>query len=747
MIKHFVIALILISNSAYSQLFINEVLSSNRTGITDSDGDFPDWIEIYNAGESSINLEGFFISDDDNQPDKWQFPEIYIEPKDFLIVFASGKDRVTESEMHTNFSISRSGEPILISNKNGLLIDRMPPIIAETDYSYGRFPDGTDNFVIFEFQSPGKPNYGNNIPPIRYEINFSHRPGYYAHDFLLSINGSQNAEIRYTTDSEKPTAVSELFLNSAIEIKSLSGEPDKFTIIPSATPSRWRDPAKTSDKLTIVRARPYINNIPVGEEICGSFWIGHHNPQSNNLSVVSLVTCPENLFDYEYGIYVPGIFYDQTGEENFMQRGREWERDVHFSYFDNDGDAQVSQHAGLRIQGGWTRKYRQKSLRLYARNSYGNEYFEHHFFEHRENSKFKRLQLTSTMKDDHTKTLFKDELATVLVRNLNQDYLEFTPVIVFINGEYWGIHFLKERRDRYWLADNHNVDPDNIDWLAWHMFTKQGDSHHYEELIGFLEAANPEDKYTYDFIKQKIDVENYIDYMCLEIYLHNRDWPHNNIEYWRPANIDGKWRWIFFDFDRAFEKWNEDNLSLYFNYSDDFVKFFLLRKLIEIPEFKIDFIARMYFHMQNTVRPDIIIDEIEKLKKVLEPHVPNHIARWRFPTSMYEWEENIGLLRNFAMLRTAEIMKIMKVFDLNPHTVYPNPADDFVFIQGINNINPNQIRIYDSSGKLISTNIIREADNCLKINTSKLANGMYLISVQDKGMIFTYKFIARSSRK
>jgi hypothetical protein len=742
MTKYLLITIILFSNSAFSQVFINEVLSSNKTGIIDEDGDYPDWIEIYNAGENAVNLKDFFLSDDDNTPAKWQFPEIYVNPGAYLIVFASGKDRKNpQTELHTNFSISKDGEPILLSNKNGFLIDRLPPVITESDYSYGRYPDGTENIVIFEFQSPGQSNSGNNIPPLRSEIRFSHSPGYYNHDFLLKLLGDSNVEIRYTTNSTKPSPSTKLYANKAIEIGSLADKPDQFTIIPSSTPSRWREPAENSDKMTIVRARPFVNGIPVGEEICGSFWIGHHNPENNKLPVVSLVTCPENLFDYEEGIYVPGIFYDETGEENFMQRGREWERDVFFSFFDTLGIEQISQHAGMRIQGGWTRKYRQKSLRLYARNSYGNEYFEHPFFEHRENSSFKRLQLTSTMKDDYTKTLLKDELATVLVRNLDQDYLEFTPVIVFINGEYWGIHFLKERRDRYWLADNHDVDPENIEWLAWHMFIKQGSDHHYGEVIGFIESANPESKDTYDYIKQKMDVENYIDYMCLEIYLHNRDCPHNNIEYWRPATIDGKWRWIYFDFDRAIEKWQEDNLSHYFNNNDDFIKFFFLRNLMKIPEFKRGFISRMYFHMQNTVRPDIIYNEIEKLKTELEPHVPNHIARWQFPTSLYEWYENLGLLQNFAMLRPAEILKIMNDLQLDPHSVYPIPANNFFFIDGVSNLKPQQIQIYDNSGKRCQTVIINEADNRLRINTAEFKSGMHLISIHEEGLVFTYKLL------
>lgn len=727
---------------SYSQVVINEIMGSNRTSISDEDGDFPDWIEIYNTGTSEIELAGFYLSDMDDFPQRWKFPEVTIKPGDFLLVFASGKDRsFTGKELHTNFSIKKRGEPVILSNSSGQIIDRLPPVYIETDYSFGRFPDGGDDLVLFKTATPGKSNIGPYAPPLFTKLSFSHKSGYYNYDFLLGINSIGPAEIRYTTDATNPIDSGMVYTNS-IAIRSLAGTENQFAEIPTSIPELWSPPKGEVDKINIIRARPVINGIPVGEEIAGSFWTGHHNPENIKIPIVSIISCPENFFDHETGIYVPGIDYEESGGGNFYLRGRENERLSFFTFFDTIGLPQVHQQVGIRIHGNATRRYRQKSLRLYARSSYGNEQISYPFFEERNNHDYKRLLLASTMRDDMSKTLIKDELCTYVIRDLDIDYLAFIPVIVFLNGEYWGIHFLKERRDEHYLERNHGVSADNIDRLYNLGQVISGSNLYYYQMLNFLRTSDPEMPETYQKLETYIDVDNYIDYMCMQIFMQNRDWPHHNIEYWRPDIPGGKWRWIFWDLDRALEQYYVDNLSIYFEYEDSYQKYELLRLLVKIPEFKDKFIQRFYYHLNNTVSSEKVLEAIEHFHSTLYPYLGKHIQRWRVPLTLYEWEENIKSLEKFAALRPAQMFKILNDNFRSPFSISPNPAIHTLNIHFERELQKSDISIFNVKGQLIDISSgIRISEPNIEIDVNGLESGLYIIRITNNNMVYTNRFI------
>ena len=101
---------------------INEVMSDNSHGVTDEDGDHSDWIELFNPSQTTVGLEGKWLSDDPDDLQKWPIPAAELEPGQFLTVFASGKDR-HDGELHTNFGINSRGETVLLSNDDGTTMD------------------------------------------------------------------------------------------------------------------------------------------------------------------------------------------------------------------------------------------------------------------------------------------------------------------------------------------------------------------------------------------------------------------------------------------------------------------------------------------------------------------------------------------------------------------------------------------------------------------------------------------------
>lgn len=188
-----------------AQVVLNEIQASNGTTIADEDGDYEDWIELYNTGDSSVNLAGYGLSDDYDRPYRWRLPSVTIAPGEFLLVWASGKDRSnTGSPLHTNFSISSAGEEVILTDPNGMRVDEHEPRSIPRDYSYGRVPDGSDNWFYFTDPTPDAPNDTEAYGEIVSQPEISHNEGLYAEPIFLSLSAPDGAEIYYTIDGSEP---------------------------------------------------------------------------------------------------------------------------------------------------------------------------------------------------------------------------------------------------------------------------------------------------------------------------------------------------------------------------------------------------------------------------------------------------------------------------------------------------------------------------------------------------------------
>ncbi|RLD84742.1 MAG: hypothetical protein DRJ10_00360 [Bacteroidetes bacterium] len=167
-----------ISNAENSLLYINEFMASNDVSVPDNNGDYPDWIEIYNAGDKSVYLGDKYLSDDflDNQ--KWQMPDINIGSGEYFVFWASGNP--ANGQMHTNFKLKLGGEQIAIFNAENMafsIIDSVTFSEQSTDISMGRYPDGTGDFVIMGEPTPGASNINTGITKNDYfGINFHYYP-------------------------------------------------------------------------------------------------------------------------------------------------------------------------------------------------------------------------------------------------------------------------------------------------------------------------------------------------------------------------------------------------------------------------------------------------------------------------------------------------------------------------------------------------------------------------------------------
>ena len=704
-------------------VLINEFMASNFQTLSDEDGDFEDWIELYNYGEEEVNLSGWTLSDDFGNPQRWVFPDTVIGPGDFLLVWASGKDR-KDSTLHTNFSISSDGEELILANSGGNWVDLVPATSVPTDVSYGRKPDGGMDWYYFDVATPGEANITQPYEQVLEPPVFSHTSTLYSDDFQLVLSHPDpDVTIFYTLDGSGPSkanlegtefpfknqyvqnpgqqdgtllvdTLQTFEYGEPIDVQNIASQPDRNT----HKSSTWEHeptyfPGSPVNKATVVRAvawREGALSSPVATE---TFF--HEPSGSYDLSITSITINADMLYGYHKGIYVAGADFDSWRDENpdeyasgnspanYRRRGVEYEYPAHFQLFDADSQSPVlSQDIGLRIHGGWSRSFPQKSFRLYARNAYGPSRFHHRVFNELPYDSYNRL-LLRTSGNDFYSTMFRDAFMQTLTGHMNFDTQAYEPTVLFVNGEYWGIHNLRERYDKHYLERVYGVDPDNIDLLTAYMTVKEGDAEHYENLLEYIENNDMSEEEHFQYILTQMDVDNYIDYQLSNIYLNNTDWPAGNIDFWRlrtqeylpdaPPGHDGRWRWMLFDTDFGYGLMGGSdamaNNTLEHATADDSDHYsnppwstIILRNLLENQQFRHQFINRFADQLNTAFDPARVDSLIGSFEQRLTSSIEEHIHRWSRPGSYNQWVNNIQVMRGFGQARPGYQRQHLKDF-------------------------------------------------------------------------------------
>jgi hypothetical protein len=515
---------------------------------------------------------------------------------------------------------------------------------------------------------------------------FSQPAGFYEASFLLELSTDEpDARIYYTLDGAEPTQSSHVY-SKPILIASRAGEANGYSAIESIA-ADWHKPKNEVTKATVVRAKVIGNNQKSNSAtITHTYFTGADLMGRYNLPVVSLVTDPKNFFDAETGIYVLGKPYadqadaDITEDErqlfaNFSQHGRAWERPISIELLEDGGQTGFAQNGGVRIHGGGSRRYPQKTLRFYARSEYDlQEFFDYPLFtgpkdniETQPVSVYKTFLLRNSGQD-WMKSMFRDAFVQSLVSNTRLDTQADRPVVAFLNGEYWGIYNLQERYDEFYLTNHYGIDPEQAVILRQNGVLFRGnpdDENQYSALLSFIRKNSLSDQKNYGYIQTQMDVENYIDYLIAEIYAGNDDWPDNNIFLWRmktdqyepdaPYGQDGRWRWMLFDLDFGFGlKGGDDDYKL------DTIEVakqpgwsgFLFRSLLENEQFKSEFINRFADQLNTSYTPERVVSILDQTQEVLRPEMDEFIQRWEAGNySVDEWKKEVEVMRTFALKR------------------------------------------------------------------------------------------------
>jgi len=514
---------------------------------------------------------------------------------------------------------------------------------------------------------------------------FSHEAGFYRAPFELEIKSLlPDAEIYYTLDGSAPDR-SSLRYDGPIRIYNRESDPNVFSNIPTAAVG-WQRPAGRVFKGTVVRAVVYDASGKAGKAVTKTYFVHPRGHERYSLPVVSLATDMKHLFDHETGIYVPGAryanespnFWENPG--NYSQRGMEWERPAHIEFFEDDGTPGFSEDVGIRIYGAATRANPLKSLRVQFRKEYGKGKLEYPLFPGLPYDQFDSFVLR-TAGNDYDGAYLRDAFMQSLLDETRLDTLAYRPAILFINGEYWGIHNIRERGDPDYFSEKYGIDKSELDLLEDNAEIVSGSNEHYLALIDMLRYRDIRDPAVYKQVNEAIDIDNFIDYNVAQIYFDNSDWPGNNIRFWReskpfdpssPYGRDGRWRWLVYDTDFGFGMYGEHN---YLNHSLEQAttpygpewpnpewSTFLLRTLLENDDFRTRFVNRFADLMNTSFRPERVVQRLMEMKSVIEPEMPEHIARWGRPYGMNGWNMHIERIKLFARLRPAAMKTIINDF-------------------------------------------------------------------------------------
>jgi len=602
---------VMASLSSNAQVVINEVCTYNGSILDDEDGEATDWIELFNSGSAPVDLLNYSLADQNGNT--WFFPSVIIGQQQFLIVFASGKNRIAPN-LHTGFKLSKQGDHIRLRDANGLYLDDMVTGPLQLNHSAGHQPDGyLQSQGIFEMPTPGASNNSSQIysgytaDPI-----FSHAAGYYNGPLQLTITAPVTGQVHFTTDGTIPTAASPAYTGPL-----------------------------TVDSNTVIKAKAYSAlTINLPSEIITSTYLVDFN---RTLPVVSISTDPANLFDWNTGIYVLGpnasTVYPYYGA-NFWQ---EWEVPANVEYFEN-GTRVFSQTTGLAINGGSENRTRpMKSLRLTSRNKYGETSFHHQFFKEKPIDDFKILVLRNAS-GDFNKAHFRDgSMHKLLLGNTNLDVLCYKPSVVYLNGSYWGVHNIRERVSRHYLKENHAIDSDNVDILEEDTTIIDGDYAAFDAMEGFVTGTDLSVQQNFDSAAKWIDTESMIDYYVAETYLSNIDWPYNNMKYWREKKQGARWRYILIDLDISLGNngWAPASFDVLGRilgpYGDNNKHVRIFRSMLHNQQFRQQFINR-YADLVNTLfTTEHMHTYLDEIRSTLADEMPFHFAKWG--NSMQTWDQ------------------------------------------------------------------------------------------------------------
>lgn len=613
----------------FTGIYITEVSASNTQAKYD-------WVEIYNASSGAVDLSGYGFSDNTGRPRKWTFPQgTTLGAGQYLGVFVSGITANTENKLHASFRLgAEGGYTLCLSTPEGLIFDRMYVPQQFSDISYGRLPGQYGRCYYFTSATPAADNGGSYYARKASPANYSVSGGLYdaGETLTVELTAEPGDRIYYTTDFTDPTEASSLYTG----------------------------PITITDT-TVLRTRVYADGALESYMSCQTYFFGI----SHTMRVVSLVSDPYNLTSDEAGIMVKGPNALPDYPYGSMNKGAnfwmDWEREGHVEIYDTDGTQMVSQEMGLKLHGQFSRAEPQKAFKVYARNKYsGTNRFYAPLFDNLDYTEYKSFILRASGSDGD-RTRMRDSVLTSLARGTSVMWQETELCVVYINGAYWGHYNMRQHINSYSICQFEGWEGQeaDIDIVKANNRVMQGSNDTFAALLEWVKNNDTSTDAAYEKIGSVIDIQNYIEYMSLEIFTGNTD--TLNVKRYRNANDDGLWRWIYFDLDWAFYT-DTDSIARWLTPggmgAQKRTDNTLFIACMKNPRFREEFLVYFGQQMATTFTTANVVSLIQARHQELLPEMERQAERWGPDAQTYSSE--MAMLVNYAKTRPTKLLGYFK---------------------------------------------------------------------------------------
>lgn len=522
-------------------------------------------------------------------------------------------------EPHAGFKLSKKGGSLYLVNADASIVDSVsyPELPLGKTWNYGG---------SWGYADPSPYGYSSSLTFTREEnIDTLLFPpsGFYAEPFILNLESTNNAVCE--TGGKMPSEKTPFQKNILI---------DKTTVIRCAKIAPQSLP---SDVVT----RTYIFEA------------------ASTVPAVFLTTDPNSLFDPDTGIYMEGPNAQSKEPHYGANYWLDKEIPVTVELMEpGTSSPAFAKNAGLKIFGNYSRQNDKKSIAITFREKYGDSHLKYPLFpEFPELNKFKVFLLRNNG-SNYGNDYIRDRLASSVSEGLGVDYQRGRFAVVYYNGEYFGIHSIRERSTADYFETHYGLDPDKIDLLKADNAVSAGSAVDYVALMDWLESNHLDKEENYAYIASQIDVDNFINYMHTELFANNRDWPANNLKKWRNTSSKTPWKWFLYDLDFGFG----NDYSKYKNNIFEFAtaedgeswpngpeSTLLLRRLLENEGFKAAFINRMAVLLQMNFESSRVLARIEKMMAEIQSEISRDQKRWGLSAS--KMTKQLNAIKNFAMNR------------------------------------------------------------------------------------------------
>ena len=681
-----------------TQVYISEVMSSSNLVKPFPDFAACDFVELYNASNESQDLSGFGLSDSINWPHKWTFPQgTSISPGEYKVILLDGYtgEGQNAGRLRASFKLARAGgEMLVLSDPQGRVLDRLYLPEIPTDISYGRTL-GADGFFYYNAPTPGQTN-GGGFTGFTARPSFDKPSGLYRGSLSVAISSDPGATICYTLDGSIPTLENSQVYTGPIEITGTM----------------------------VIRARAFQAGLQPSDTATGSYFMELYH----SLDVISLVCDPYELWNPQTGLLSEEQDHSERNKKNpesdtvqktdangkaklpfrtpvYRSYGKD-DRQGYVEFFSHEtGEVYISQGIKMDLLGAYSLDMPQKSFKMRAQAALGGKFFNYPLFEEREYTQYKSFALRNSG-NDCVFTRVADGMMTRLVDkylNANLMTLAWRPVVVYLNGQYWGHYNLRERKDRFSIAQYEGLDLEkdkdiyeNMTILRAGWGVVQGSNKEYRAMLKEIEALKPNSSAAdLQYLEDHIDIDNYIDWYAIKMYFGDSD--PGNIMFYKLPTEGAKWKCLLFDLDWALFNSGFNSPRSYLKakgMGEQNINNTIFRKMIESDVIRDRFLRRLGDIFQ-TLTTEVMIQELDECCAMIKQELPMHYQRWAghpdmkylnsdSPSSasglMRYWQQRVDRMKNTMLYRPYKFWGLVQdqfqLTDLQMNDYFgPRPAN------------------------------------------------------------------------